>query len=130
MMMTSTIDVPVIDTDELRSEATYGPEGELRVRLVGSAESVAMAPLGQLLGKLHGEALRLAVREVTVDLRELEFMNSSCFKAFVSWLGALQDVDPSKQYRIRFLSDENKHWQKRSLGALSCFAVDLIQVET
>jgi hypothetical protein len=129
MMTTTMLDVPSIDTDQLRSEATYAPPA-VNVRLVGSAESVAMASLGQLLGKLHGEALRLAVREVTVDLRELEFMNSSCFKAFVSWLAVIQDLEPNKQYKIRFLSDEHKHWQRRSLGALSCFAVDLIQVDT
>lgn len=125
----TTIDVPVIQTEELLSEATYAPP-DVNVRLVGSAESVAMAPLGHLLGKLHGEAVRLEVREVTIDMRELEFMNSSCFKAFVSWLGDLQDLDPGRQYRIRFLSDEQKHWQRRSLGALSCFAVDLIDIET
>ena len=102
----------------------------MNVRLVGSAESVVMGALGKMLGKVHGEAIRLEVREVTVDMRELEFMNSSCFKAFVSWLGELQNLDPGRQYRIRFLSDEQKHWQRRSLGALSCFAVDLIQIDT
>jgi hypothetical protein len=48
----------------------------------------------------------------------------------VSWIGQVQDLEAHRQYRIRFLSDDNKHWQRRSLGALSCFAVDLIQVET
>jgi len=127
--MATTIDVPMIHTEELHSEASYAPPA-VKVRLVGSAEAVAMTSLGDLLGKVHGEAMRLAVREVTVDLRDLEFMNSSCFKAFVSWLGELQDLDPGRQYRIRFLSDDQKHWQRRSLGALSCFAVDLIDIET
>jgi hypothetical protein len=57
-------------------------------------------------------------------------MNSSCFKAFVSWLGVLQDVDRVRQYRIRFLSDDQKHWQRRSLSALCCFAVDLVRIES
>jgi hypothetical protein len=52
------------------------------------------------------------------------------FKAFVSRLGTLQDLDVALQYRIRFLSDEEKHWQRRSLGALSSFAVDLVEIET
>src|SRR6185437_9040374 len=47
----TTIDVPVIQTEELLSEATYAPP-DVNVRLVGSAESVAMAPLGHLLGRL------------------------------------------------------------------------------
>ncbi len=123
------IDVPVIHTDDLRSETTYATN-TMNVRLVGSAESVAMGALGRMLGKLHGEAMRLEVREVTVDVRELEFMNSSCFEAFVSWLGELQDLEPGQQYKIRFLSDEQKHWQRRSLGALSRFAVDLVEIDT
>jgi hypothetical protein len=122
-----TIDVPVIETEELHSEATYVAPG-VNVRLVGSAESSAMAPLGDLLGRLHGEAVRLAVREVTIDMRDLEFMNSSCFKAFVSWVGELHDLDPGRQYRIRFLSDEHKHWQRPSLGTLRSVAVDLVQI--
>jgi hypothetical protein len=129
MMTTTSFEVPAIDTGDLHSEAFYAPP-EVNVRLVGSAETVAVPSLGRLLGKLHGEAMRLSVREVTVDLRDLEFMNSSCFKAFVSWLSALQDLDATKQYRIRFLSDAGKHWQRRSLGALSSFAMHLIQVDT
>jgi hypothetical protein len=129
MMTTTAFDVPAIETDELHSEVRYMPPA-VNVRLVGSAETMAVASLGRLLGKVHGEAMRLAVREVTVDVRDLEFMNSSCFKAFVSWLSALQDLEPNKQYRIRFLSDARKHWQRRSLGALSSFATNLIQVDT
>ena len=124
-----TIDVPVIETEELHSEATYVAPG-VNVRLVGSAESSAMAPLGDLLGRLHGEAVRLAVREVTIDMRDLEFMNSSCFKAFVSWVGHVEELALERQYQIRFLSDEKKHWQARSLGALMCFATHIIRVET
>jgi hypothetical protein len=124
--MTS-IDIPVIKTDALHSEATYVAPA-VNVRLVGSAESEALGPLGDLLGRLHGEAVRLAVREVTVDVRELEFMNSLCFKTFVSWLGELQELDPGRRYRIRFLSDENKHWQRPSLRVLSGVAADLVRV--
>ena len=122
-----TIDVPVIQTDDFHSEATYVAPA-VNLRLVGSAESSATGPLGDLLGRLHGEAVRLAIREITIDMRELEYINSSCFKAFVSWLGELHDLDPGRQYRIRFLSDEHKHWQRPSLGALSCCAEDLIQI--
>jgi anti-anti-sigma regulatory factor len=87
-----------------------------------------MQSIGALLTRLHDEAQRLGVPEVVIDFREFDFMNSSCFKAFVTWIGNVQESE--KQYRIRFLSDVNKHWQLRSLEALRCFAVDLIRVET
>jgi hypothetical protein len=124
-----TTEVPVIKTADLRSETSFEGSGVL-LKLFGSAESEAMAALDDLLIKVHARAVEGGVREVTIDMRNLEFMNSSCFKAFVSWIGEVQDLETQRQYRIRFLSDDQKHWQRRSLGALSCFAVDLIQVET
>jgi hypothetical protein len=83
MTATTDMDLPSIDTADLRSETHYAPPA-VSVRLVGSAE----------------------------------------------WLGALHDLEPKKQHRIRSLSDEHKHWQRRSLGALSSFAMNLVQVET
>ncbi|MDB4957395.1 MAG: hypothetical protein JWO36_4964, partial [Myxococcales bacterium] len=64
------------------------------------------------------------------DLRELEFMNSSCFKAFVAWIAMIRDLETDKQYRMHLLSNPNLHWQRRSLAALTCFAVDLVTIET
>jgi hypothetical protein len=124
------MDVPDIRTEELRSEMTLANETSVQVRLVGTAESEAMSALGDLLGKLHLAAVENAVREVTIDMRDLEFMNSSCFKAFVSWVGHVEELALERQYQIRFLSDEKKHWQARSLGALMCFATHIIRVET
>ncbi len=56
-------------------------------------------------------------------------MNSSCFKSFVTWIGEVQDLQPDKQYRIHFRSNPEMLWQRRSLHALRCFAVDLITIE-
>jgi hypothetical protein len=99
------------------------------IRLLGTADARAQRTIGATLPQVHAEALRLAVREVTVDYRELEFMNSSCFKEFITWLGEVRVLPSHTKYRIRFLSDSGKHWQRRSLTALSCFAVDLVEIE-
>jgi hypothetical protein len=123
------IAVPTIATTELKSEHTFS-NSTLNIRLVGSAESIAKAALDGLLKNVHTEAQRLKLQEVIVDLRELEFMNSSCFKSFVYWLREAEELEPAKQYRIRLLSDDDKHWQRRSLAALACFAADLIRIET
>jgi hypothetical protein len=104
-------------------------DAAVRVTLTGSADSRVMTKLASLLGRAHDEAARRNSPEVVVDLRALEFMNSSCFKAFVSWIVRVQGLPADAQYKIRFLSDKGKHWQNRSLGALTCFAVDLIRVE-
>ncbi len=100
------------------------------VRCRGNADLRAREPLESLLGRVDAEARRLRVAEVEVDLRDLEFMNSSCFKSFVSWIGRVQDLEPEMQYRIRFVSNPSMHWQQRSLHALRCFAVELVSIET
>ena len=125
----TTFDVPNIATDELRTEAVLEEPRAVKLRLVGTAESDAMTALNKLLKGLHEKAVEQGVREVTVDLRELEFMNSSCFKAFISWVGEVEELALERQYQIRFMSDPKKHWQERSLGALVCFATHLIRVE-
>jgi hypothetical protein len=122
------IEVPSIETSELRARARL-ETGTILVSFAGSADSRAVQTIDALLTRVHEEAMRLAVPQVTADFREFDFMNSSCFKAFVTWIGSVEDLEPAKQYRIRFLSDANKHWQRRSLEALRCFAADLIAIE-
>lgn len=102
----------------------------LTLQLSGNADLAALEPLEKVLGRVHDESLKAAVSEVAVDLRQLEFMNSSCFKNFVSWIGKVQELPGEQQYRIRFLSNAEMLWQRRSLHALQCFAVQLITVET
>jgi hypothetical protein len=97
--------------------------------LAGNADMRSALELQDWLHALHLEAARLHVDEVVIDLRTLEFMNSSCFKGFLSWISEVRDGDAAHQYRIRFLSDPSMLWQRRSLHALSCFAVDLITIE-
>ncbi len=117
-----------IHTADLVTE-THVHKSSIDVKLVGTAESSSMEQLGNYLSQLHETAIASKVREVVVDLRGLEFMNSSCFKKFVTWMSNLQDTPTDSQYNVRFVSDERKHWQSRSLGALACFAVDLIRLE-
>jgi hypothetical protein len=128
-MTMSTINVPAVSTADFQAAAVQDDNG-VSVRLAGNADVRVMASLDTMLRALSSELERLLVPEVVVDMRNLQFMNSSCFKSFVTWLGQVQEMEPGRQYRIRFLSDANKHWQKRSLAALSCFAMELVRVES
>ena len=101
----------------------------ITVTLTGSADNAGIAMIERVLDAVHAAATD-GVTEVVVDLRKLDFMNSSCFKSFVTWISDVQERPPERQYRIRLLSDPGLHWQKRSLHALRCFAIELITVET
>ena len=126
--MSATDDLSISQRDFSASAGADGPSFVLR--LSGNADMAAKDGLDALLPRVHAEARRLAVPEVVVDFRQLEFMNSSCFKAFVSWISEVSELEPTEQYKIKLLSKPELHWQRRSLHALRCFAVDLISVET
>jgi hypothetical protein len=99
------------------------------VRFTGNADMTAIEPLDDYLVALHAQVRTRSLSSVTVDFRELEFMNSSCFKCFVTWLGIVQDLQPEQQYKIVFASNRELHWQRRSLNALRCFAMSVVSIE-
>jgi len=122
-----TLDLPKLTGAVMTAEAELASDA-IAVRFSGTADTETRPQLEQFVTKLHGEAARTAVGTVVVDFRELEFMNSSCFKIFVSWLAQLRDS--SRPYKIQIRSNPNLLWQRRSLAALSCFAVDLVTIQT
>jgi len=118
-----------LNVGELQAAAVV-TAGVMTLTLSGTADAAAEAALNELLGRLHGESQRAKVGEVTVDLRALEFMNSSCFKSFITWIVAVRRLPEAQHYRIRFVSNAALHWQKRSLHAISYFGGELVTVES
>lgn len=123
----SEIALPVQQAAELRAQLTREDSG-LVAKLSGTADLRVTDSVEAILTRVHQKALELGIPEVQMDLRELEFMNSSCFKSFVSWISDVSDLTAG-QYRIRFLSNPSILWQRRSLHALSCFAAELVTIE-
>jgi hypothetical protein len=101
-------------------------DGKLTVTFHGTGDVAAVELLGSYLKRLHLEALRLGVSEVKCDFRKLTFMNSSCFKAFVVWIDT---VKTAGGYQIRFVTDPEMHWQRRSLEALRRLATSVVSIE-
>ena len=121
------IALPVEQAAELRARLTR-EDSALVAKLSGTADLRVTDSVEAILTRVHQQALELGIPEVQMDLRELEFMNSSCFKSFVSWISEVSDLTAG-QYRIRFLSNPSILWQRRSLHALSCFAAELVTIE-
>jgi hypothetical protein len=121
------IALPVEQAAELRARLIR-EDTALIAKLSGTADLRVTDSVEAILNRVHQKAIELGISEVRMDLRELEFMNSSCFKSFVSWISEVSDM-PAGQYRIRFLSNPSILWQRRSLHALSCFAAELITIE-
>ena len=104
-------------------------QGTLVVSLVGTVEFSNKGKVDEFLRKVHAAARDREAREVIVDFRGLEFMNSSCLKAFVAWIDTILALPAAEQYRVVFVSSREIAWQKRSLLALSCLAVGLVSIE-
>jgi hypothetical protein len=101
----------------------------IQVSLTGTADLTVKAQLDHFLRDVHTEAQRCLAEEVTVDVRQLEFMNSSCLKSFVWWISTVQEQPGDGKYRIVFVSSPTVYWQRRSLNALACLANEIISIQ-
>jgi len=104
-------------------------ERRIQVSLTGTADLTVKTQLDRFLRAVHTEAQRCLAEEVTVDVRQLEFMNSSCLKCFVWWISTVQEQPGEGKYRIVFVSSPSVYWQRRSLNALACLANDIITIQ-
>jgi hypothetical protein len=102
---------------------------DIVIRLAGNADAAAQKELDRLFGEVHEQAGQLGVSRVHVDMRELNFMSSSCIKDVIMWLEKIRKADEAKRYLVTFLSSKAQPWQRRSLQALTHFAREIISVE-
>lgn len=109
--------------------AAHTDAGKLVLELFGTAESGEEPLVAQLLERAHECARALHAREVEMDFTSLKFISSSVFKDFVAWLARVMALPPQDRYRIHFKSNPKFRWQRASLNALSCFAVELVTLE-
>lgn len=110
------------------STPAYEP-GRLTVKLAGDGDLDATDIIKAVLNGAHDEAQRLAVKEVVIDLTELQFLNSSGIKHFAGWLRVASQLPPEASYGIRILSSSRVSWQRRSLNALQGFAPNLLKID-
>jgi len=104
-------------------------ERRIHVSLTGTADLTVKSQLDRFLRDVHSEAQRCLAEEVTVDVRQLEFMNSSCLKSLVWWISTVQEQPGEGKYRIIFVSSPSVYWQRRSLNALACLASEIITIQ-
>lgn len=112
-------------------QSTFGIEPELRATELalafrGTGDLDAVEALGEYLETAFEDVRRLGLASIRFDFRELEFMNSSCFKAFVTFIERSKEL-PSLQ--IVFVTDPRHHWQRRSLEAPRRLAMGRVSVE-
>jgi len=122
-------DIAHLQTEDFHATANFRGT-DIAIALVGTVDQGAVEALERFLEKVHTAATSRPVGEAAVDMRKLEFMNSSGFKLLVAWIAKIQGLDPGARYRLQFVSNPELHWQKRSLRSLQYFAVDLVSIVT
>src|SRR5688572_5076169 len=119
------MNLPRIEADGLTLGPVEGARGSVRFSGIGEAEGAAL--LDRFLTLLHEQALAQQLPEVTIELAQLDFINSSCLKAMVAWI---YKVDTEgRPYKIRLRRDASMHWQRTSLATLQRLAPEVVVIE-
>jgi hypothetical protein len=99
------------------------------VTLSGNADMEMVPLLGPYLSQVHEYLCRVGARSVVVDIRNLYFLNSSCFKAIINWIAAIDRLDPSQKYDVKFVTNSRLNWQRRNLRSILDFAPTIVAVQ-
>ena len=87
------------------------------------------AVLGVFFAAMHQAVSSDGTREVTVDVRQLTFVNSSAIRLFVDWATWVKSQEPDS-YVIRFRTDRRITWQRTSFSVLQSLAPNAIIVDS
>jgi hypothetical protein len=97
------------------------------VKFSGNGDAEAVTPLDRFLKLLHKTLLDGHSDQVYVDLCDLYFMNSSCLKAFVSWIYKVNTT--GRPYQIHLQMNPRQPWQRRSLEPLKRLAPMVVSLD-
>ncbi|WP_437489733.1 hypothetical protein WME75_11285 [Sorangium sp. So ce1014] len=99
----------------------------LSIKLTGTGDMAAAAPLGSYCNEVQLEVKRLSLTTVEFDIRALYFLNSSCLKAFIAFICGV--AAHGLGCEIRFVTDARLGWQRRSLAALQRMSPSLVSID-
>jgi hypothetical protein len=123
------LQLPSVEPGRL-SCGTQLSTGLVLLSFAGSGELGDQEPLTAFLKKVHEHALVTKTMKINISFEGLSFMNSSCFKGFVTWFALLAQIKPvSERYRVHFKMNPARRWQRASVSALACFAPEVVTFE-
>lgn len=123
--MTVRLRVPAVDDPDFVAE--YDERARV-LRLIGSADNATANGLANLFGDLHDELIGKKAKQITVDMRDLDFMGTGCVRELVAWFKQLEGI--VGRYTIKLRSNPAIGWQRNTLPALACFDTTLVTVES
>lgn len=101
----------------------------LVVPLKGNADMAVQEKLRAFLDHLASASQASTVKETVFELDELYFMNSSCLSLLLRFINRILEVPKDRRPTVRFRSNQNLQWQRKSLQALQSYAQEIVVVE-
>jgi hypothetical protein len=84
-------------------------------RLTHSEPDMFLWPFIQ---SMHKAILKNQIKNISIDLRQLSFINSASLAEFVRWINLLETVGDEERYTIQFICNANQRWQEASISSL------------
>ncbi len=117
-----------VAADSFSTKSARAGDG-LTLVLRGNADMAIHERLKAFLDQVDAQAKAHRLKEALFDLQELYFMNSSCLSLLLRMINGVVEPQNPHKYKIRFRSNPNLRWQKKSLQALHSYAPDIVAVE-
>ena len=99
--------------------------GPCELRFEGTlANHNSQVELKRNITALHGRIVAEGCSMMTVDVRGLQFVDSSAIRLFVDWIARASEA----KYKIVFLIDPTMTWQRLSFSVLKSLASDAVEI--
>lgn len=86
--------------------------------------------LGPFLRDVHDAALADGLKQLSVDVTGLTFVNSSAIRLFIDWAIWLKGVPEASRYKLVFETDRTITWQRTSFLALRSLATGVVEIRS
>jgi hypothetical protein len=98
---------------------------EIELRCGGALRSdAAQRAFGQHLQDLHAHIVAKRIQSFTVDLRSLDFVNSSAIRVFINWISRAEGA----RYKLVFKTNRAIAWHRLSFSALQSLAPGTVEI--
>ena len=77
--------------------------------------------------ELHEKIVNNHLKEIDVDVRELNFLNSRGIREFVFWIMSNEKLSINQKYNINIIYTKKKAWQKMSFTTLALLSPKLVK---
>ena len=99
--------------------------GANELRLAGRLNSdTAQSELRRHLEELHEHIVGQKISPFTVDLRELNLVNSSALRLFIDWISRAE----SARYKLVFKTDRSITWHRLSFSVLKSLSPSFVEI--